>query len=60
MAQPQIDQHLGELHCGPTGIEHAVKLARSAVDEDMVGRTAMALDEAGVLRSAPAGSVAAQ
>ena len=45
---------------GPTGIEHAVKLARSAVDEDMVGRTAMALDEAGVLRSAPAGSVAAQ
>ena len=45
---------------GPTGIEHAVKLARSAVDEDMVGRTAMALGEAGVLRSAPAGSVAAQ
>ena len=25
---------------GPVGIEHAVKLARSAVDEDMVGRTA--------------------
>jgi phosphate acyltransferase len=44
---------------GPVGIEHAVKLARSAVDEDMVGRTASALDRAGVLRSAPAGSVAA-
>jgi phosphate acyltransferase len=44
---------------GPIGIEHAVKLARSAVDEDMVGRTATALERAGVLRSAPAGSVAA-
>jgi phosphate acyltransferase len=44
---------------GPIGIEHAVKLARSAVDEDMVGRTASALERAGVLRSAPAGSVAA-
>jgi glycerol-3-phosphate acyltransferase PlsX len=44
---------------GPVGIEHAVKLARSAVDEDMVGRTASALERAGVLRSAPAGSVAA-
>jgi phosphate acyltransferase len=44
---------------GPVGIEHAVKLARSAVDEDMVGRTASALARAGVLRSAPAGSVAA-
>ena len=43
---------------GPTGIEHAVKLARSAVEEDMVGRTASALEHAGVLRSAPAGSVA--
>jgi glycerol-3-phosphate acyltransferase PlsX len=43
---------------GPTGIEHAVKLARSAVDEDMVGRTTTALERAGVLRSAPAGSVA--
>ncbi len=43
---------------GPTGIEHAVKLARSAVDEDMVERTASALESAGVLRSAPAGSVA--
>jgi phosphate acyltransferase len=44
---------------GPVGIEHAVRLARSAVDEDMVGRTASALERAGVLRSAPAGSVAA-
>jgi phosphate acyltransferase len=43
---------------GPVGIEHAVRLARSAVDEDMVGRTASALERAGVLRSAPAGSVA--
>jgi glycerol-3-phosphate acyltransferase PlsX len=43
---------------GPTGIEHAVKLARRAVDEDMVGRTAAALEAAGVLRSVPAASVA--
>jgi phosphate acyltransferase len=43
---------------GPVGIEHAVKLAQRAVDEDMVGRTTSALEAAGVLRSAPAGSVA--
>jgi glycerol-3-phosphate acyltransferase PlsX len=43
---------------GPTGIEHAVKLARRAVDEDMVGRTTAALEAAGALRSAPAASVA--
>jgi phosphate acyltransferase len=43
---------------GPVGIEHAVKLAQRAVDEDMVGRTTTALERAGVLRSAPAGSVA--
>jgi phosphate acyltransferase len=43
---------------GPTGIEHAVKLARRAVDEDMVGRTTAALEAAGALRSASAASVA--
>jgi glycerol-3-phosphate acyltransferase PlsX len=43
---------------GPSGIEHAVKLARRAVDEDMVGRTGAALETAGVLRSVPAASVA--
>jgi phosphate acyltransferase len=43
---------------GPVGIEHAVRLARRAVDEDMVGRTSSALEGAGVLRSAPAASVA--
>ncbi len=43
---------------GPIGIEHAVKLARRAADEDMVGRTSSALEAAGVLRSAPAGSFA--
>jgi phosphate acyltransferase len=43
---------------GPEGIASAVKLARRAVDEDMVGRTAAALQAAGALRSAPAGSVA--
>ena len=31
---------------GPVGIEHAVRLARRAVDEDMVGRTAAALEAA--------------
>jgi glycerol-3-phosphate acyltransferase PlsX len=43
---------------GPVGIEHAIRLAQRAVDEDMVGRTSTALDNAGVLRSAPAASVA--
>jgi glycerol-3-phosphate acyltransferase PlsX len=43
---------------GPIGIEHAVKLARRAADEDMVGRTTAALDAAGALRSATAASVA--
>jgi phosphate acyltransferase len=43
---------------GPTGIEHAVKLARRAVDEDMVGRTTNALESAGALRSATTASVA--
>jgi glycerol-3-phosphate acyltransferase PlsX len=43
---------------GPDGIASAVRLARRAVDEDMVGRTAAALEVAGALRSAPVGSVA--
>ncbi|MBD0280812.1 MAG: phosphate acyltransferase PlsX [Thermoleophilaceae bacterium] len=43
---------------GPAGIEHAVRLARRAVDDHMVGRTAAALKAAGVLRSVPAASVA--
>jgi phosphate acyltransferase len=43
---------------GPIGIEHAVKLAQRAVDEDMVGRTTAALEAAGALRSASAASVA--
>src|SRR5918992_333937 len=43
---------------GPRGIESAVRLARRAADEDMVGRTAAALEAAGALRSAPAATVA--
>jgi phosphate acyltransferase len=43
---------------GPRGIASAVKLARRAVDERMVERTAAALTQAGALRSAPAASVA--
>jgi glycerol-3-phosphate acyltransferase PlsX len=42
---------------GPRGIEGAVRLARRAVTEQMVDRTAAALEAAGALRSAPAGSV---
>jgi phosphate acyltransferase len=42
---------------GPEGIASAVKLARRAVDERMVERTAEALRAAGALRSAPAASV---
>jgi phosphate acyltransferase len=45
---------------GPVGIEHAVKLAQRAVDEDMVGRTTAALEAAGALRSATAASVASR
>lgn len=41
------------------GIANAVRLARRAADEDMVGRTAAALAEGGALRSAPAASFAA-
>lgn len=40
------------------GIANAVRLARRAADEDMVGRTASALSEGGALRSAPAASFA--
>jgi glycerol-3-phosphate acyltransferase PlsX len=43
---------------GPDGLASAVRLARRAVDERMVERTAGALEAAGALRSAPAGSVA--
>jgi glycerol-3-phosphate acyltransferase PlsX len=42
---------------GPRGLESAVRLAQRAVTEEMVGRTAKALEAAGALRSAPAGSV---
>ena len=41
------------------GIANAVRLARRAVDERMVERTASALSEAGAMRSAPAASFAA-
>ena len=43
---------------GPDGIAGAVRLARRAADEQMVERTAEALESAGALRSAPAASVA--
>jgi fatty acid/phospholipid biosynthesis enzyme len=42
---------------GPEGIANAVRLARRAVDEGMVERTAEALEAAGALRSASAASV---
>jgi phosphate acyltransferase len=43
---------------GPRGIESAVRLARRAVDENMVARTTAELEAAGALRSAPAATVA--
>jgi phosphate acyltransferase len=43
---------------GPRGIASAIRLARRAVDERMVERTADALRDAGVLRSPPTASVA--
>jgi phosphate acyltransferase len=42
---------------GPAGLAAAIRLARRAVDERMVERTATALRADGALRSAPAGSV---
>jgi glycerol-3-phosphate acyltransferase PlsX len=42
---------------GPDGIANAVRLARRAVDERMVERTAEALEVAGALRSASTASV---
>lgn len=42
----------------PEGIAGAVRVARRSVDERVVERTAAALEEAGVLRSAPVATVA--
>jgi glycerol-3-phosphate acyltransferase PlsX len=42
----------------PEGIANALRLARRVADEKMIERTASALDEAGVLKSAPAASFA--
>ena len=42
----------------PEGVANAVRLARRAVDERMIERTAAALEAAGVLRSAPVATVA--
>jgi len=42
----------------PEGIANAVRMARRAVDEEVVERTEKALGDAGVLRSAPAASFA--
>jgi glycerol-3-phosphate acyltransferase PlsX len=41
---------------GPEGIASAIRMARRAVDEEMVERTASALEAGGAMRSAPAGS----
>jgi glycerol-3-phosphate acyltransferase PlsX len=43
---------------GPAGIAGAISLARRAVDDRMVERTAEALERGGAMRSGPAGSVA--
>jgi len=48
---------IGHGSFGPAGLASAIRLARRAVDEQMVERTAAALGADGVLRSAPAGSV---
>ena len=47
---------IGHGSFGPTGFASAIRLARRAVDERMVERTAAALEADDVLRSAPAGS----
>jgi len=48
---------IGHGSFGPAGLASAIRLARRAVDERMVERTAAALQADGALRSAPAGSV---
>jgi glycerol-3-phosphate acyltransferase PlsX len=48
---------IGHGSFGPDGLAAAIRLARRAVDERMVERTAAALAADGALRSAPAGSV---
>jgi phosphate acyltransferase len=48
---------IGHGSFGPAGLASAIQLARRAIDEQMVERTAAALRADGVLRSAPAGSV---
>jgi len=47
---------IGHGSFGPAGLASAIRLARRAVDEGMVERTAAALQADGALRSAPAGS----
>ncbi len=47
---------IGHGSFGPDGLAAAIRLARRAVDERMVERTAAALERGGALRSAPAGS----
>jgi glycerol-3-phosphate acyltransferase PlsX len=47
---------IGHGSFGPDGHAAAIRLARRAVDERMVERTAAALEAAGALRSAPAAS----
>jgi glycerol-3-phosphate acyltransferase PlsX len=47
---------IGHGSFGPAGLAAAIRLARRAVDERMVERTAAALETAGALRSAPAAS----
>lgn len=48
---------IGHGSFGPAGLASAIRLARRAVEERMVERTAVALQADGVLRSVPAGSV---
>jgi len=48
---------IGHGSFGPAGLAAAIGLARRAVDERMVERTAAALDAGGALRSAPAASL---
>jgi phosphate acyltransferase len=53
LRRPVVIAHGG---FGPDGLAAAIRLARRAVDERMVERTAAALEAGGALRSAPAGS----
>jgi glycerol-3-phosphate acyltransferase PlsX len=55
LRKPVVIAHGGS---SPEGIANALRVARRAVDERVIERTAAALESGGAMRSAPTASVA--